>query len=169
MSISTSPDATPAGTPGPREKLRKELEPTRSLFFELASLTDESNWNNQSGNPAWTVGQVMGHIVMIFGAIPMKMERLRKGKGLPGLPKFLFDPLNSFSTRMATRKYNPGNIRTAYDDAHQKTLETLEGIQEDEWDLSAKFFGVHQDTPELFHYHAKHVREHEPDIRAGLR
>jgi hypothetical protein len=154
--------------PTHREALRQELESTRSLFMELADLTSESNWNNQSGNPAWTVGQVMGHIVMIFGAIPTKMGRLRKGKGLPGLPKFLFDPLNAFSTRMATRKYTPANIRDAYDEAHQKALATLDDIQDDEWTLNAKFFGVNQDTSELFHYHAKHVREHEPDVRAGV-
>jgi uncharacterized coiled-coil DUF342 family protein len=168
MSTSGPPEATPVAAPDLRDELRAELEKTRELYMELVALTNQSNWNNQSGNSAWTVGQVMGHIVMIFGAIPMKMERLRKGKGLPGLPKFLFDPLNAFSTRMATRKYTPDNIRAAYDEAHQNALETLNGIQEHEWDLSAKFFGVHQDTAELFHYHAKHVREHEPDVRAGV-
>jgi hypothetical protein len=151
-----------------REALRQELEDTRNLFFELASLTNERNWNNQSGNPAWTVGTVMGHMVQIFTAIPWKMERLRKGKGVPGLPKVLFDPLNSLSTRMSTRKYTPDNIRSEYDEAHEKALETLNGIQDHEWQLAAKFFGVHQDTAELFHYHAKHVREHEPDVRAGV-
>jgi uncharacterized damage-inducible protein DinB len=149
-----------------REALREELESTRTLFMELADLTDESNWNNQSGNPAWTVGQVMGHIVVVFGAIPWKMERLRKGKGAPGLPKFIFDPLNSISTRLSTRKYTPDNIRQSYEDAHQNALATLDGISEDEWKLAASFFGEHQDTSELFHYHAKHVREHEPDVRA---
>jgi hypothetical protein len=98
----------------------------------------------------------------------MKMERLRKGKGLPGLPKLLFDPLNNVATRLGTRSYNPGNIRSVYEDAHQKALVTLDGIQEHEWKYAAHFFGVYQDTAELFHYHAKHVREHEPDIRTGL-
>lgn len=151
-----------------REALREELERTRVLFMELADLTNESNWNNQSGNPAWTVGQVMGHIVMIFEAIPWKMKRLRQGKGAPGLPKFLFDPLNSLSTRISTRKYTPDNIRQSYDEAHQHALETLDGIQDMEWALEAKFFGVRQDVSELFHYHAGHVREHEPDVRAGV-
>ena len=160
MNTTTKPDQ--------RQALRDELEETRTLFFDLASQTDETNWNNQSGNPAWTVGQVMGHIVMIFEAIPWKMEQLRKGKGAPGLPKFLFDPINAFSTRRTARKYNPGNIRSAYDDAHEQALETLDSIQDHEWELAASFFGVHQDTAELFHYHAKHVREHEPDVRAGV-
>jgi hypothetical protein len=167
MNVTSAPPSPQVSMPDRREALREELERTRTLFFDLASQTNGSNWNNQSGNPAWTVGNVMGHIVMVFGAIPMKMERLRKGKGIPGLPKFLFDPLNSVSTRMATRKYNPDNIRTAYDEAHQKALATLEGIQDHEWELAARFFGEHQDTAELFHYHAKHVREHEPDVRAG--
>jgi hypothetical protein len=154
--------------PTHRDTLRDELEETRTLFMELADLTSEHNWNNQSGNPAWTVGQVMGHIVMIFSAIPWKMERLRKGKGAPGLPKLIFDPLNAISTRISTRKYTPDNIRQSYEDAHQNALATLYDIQEHEWDLAASFFGVRQDTSELFHYHAKHVREHEPDVRAGV-
>lgn len=167
MTEQSHPEATTA-VQERRDQIRGELEETRSLFFDLASQTNHDNWDNQSGNPAWTVGQVMGHMVMIFDAIPWKMERLRKGKGAPGLPKFLFDPLNSISTRRATRKYTPDNIRTYYDEAHEKALQTLDGIQEHEWELSAKFFGEHQDTAELFHYHARHVREHEPDVRAGF-
>ena len=163
-----APSTTTTAGQHSREQIRQELEETRNLFLGLASQTTHENWNNQSGNPAWTVGQVMGHVIMIFSAIPWKMERLRKGKGAPGLPKFLFDPLNAMSTRRATRKYTPDNVRSFYDDAHHKALETLDGIQEHEWELSAKFFGVHQDTAELFHYHTKHVREHEPDIRAGI-
>lgn len=168
MNTSPSPTSPRIDQPARREELRAELESTRGLYMELVSLTNQSNWNSQSGNPAWTVGQVMGHIVMVFGAIPTKMGRLRKGKGLPGLPKFLFDPLNSFSTRMATRKYTPESIAAAYDEAHQQALKTLDGIQDHEWDYAARFFGVHQDTAELFHYHAEHVREHEPDVRAGI-
>ena len=161
-------DSVKSGVLERRDAIRQELEGTRNLFFELAGQVDESSWNNPSGNPAWTVGQVMGHMVQIFEAIPWKMERLRKGKGVPGLPKFLFDPLNAFSTRLSTRKYHPGNIRSKYDDAHEKALETLNGIQDHEWDLAASFFGERQDTAELFHYHAKHVREHEHDVRAGV-
>jgi hypothetical protein len=110
--------------------------------MELADLTSEHNWNNQSGNPAWTVGQVMGHMVMIFSAIPWKMDRLRKGKGAPGLPKLIFDPLNAISTRISTRKYTPDNIRQSYEDAHQNALATLYDIQEHEWDFVASFLDV---------------------------
>jgi hypothetical protein len=156
------------GTQDRQQELLAELEATRDLFMGLVSQTSLANWNATSGNPAWTVGQVMGHVVMVFSAIPWKMERLRKGKGAPGLPAFLFDRLNVISTRIATRKYSPENIAEAYDEAHSKAIGTLAGIQDDEWELSATFFGEHQDTAELFHYHTKHVREHEPDIRAGI-
>ncbi|TVR74059.1 MAG: DinB family protein [Sphaerobacteraceae bacterium] len=156
------------GTHDRHQALLEELESTRRLYMELVALTSDANWHSTSGNPAWTVGQVMGHIVMVFDAIPWKMERLRKGKGAPGLPAFLFNPLNVLSTRLATRKYSPENIAAAYEEAHTKALGTLSGIQEHEWHLAATFFGEHQDTAELFHYHAKHVREHEPDVRAGV-
>jgi hypothetical protein len=157
-----------SGATDKQQELLTELEEIRALYMELVGLTSNANWNNTSGNPAWTVGQLMGHIVMVFSAIPWKMERLRKGKGAPGLPGFLFNPLNVLSTRLATRKYSPENIAAVYDEAHSKAIGTLAGIQEHEWPLAASFFGEHQDAAELFHYHVKHVHEHEPDIRAGL-
>jgi hypothetical protein len=167
VSAPPSPTTRPTSDADLRASLRSELEQTRELFLELASEANQANWNNPSGNPAWTVGQVLGHMVLIFSAIPMKMNRLRKGKGIPKPPDFLFDPLNSLSTRLGTRKYRPDNIVAAYEEAHAAALETLDSIKDDEWSLSATFFGEHQDTAELFHYHARHVREHESDVRAG--
>lgn len=157
-----------SGTTDHHQELLTELESTRALYMELVAMISNANWNKTSGNPAWTVGQLMGHVVMVFGAIPWKMERLRKGKGAPGLPGFIVNPLNVLGTRLATRKYSPENIAAAYDEAHSKAVGTLAGIQEHEWPMAAWFFGEHQDTAELFHYHTKHLREHEPDIRAGL-
>lgn len=168
--MSTTADA-PGGV-GPDDttgsSIPRELEDARSLFVELVELTGREHWGRRSGNPAWTVGQLLGHIVLIFSAIPWKMERLRKGKGAPKPPDFIFNPLNALSTRLGTRGYRPENILEAYDAAHHRALATLEGIEPHEWELSATFFGEQQDTAELFHYHCRHVREHEPDIRAGL-
>jgi hypothetical protein len=110
---------------------------------------------------------VLGHVVMVFQAIPWKLGRLRRGKGAPKLPDFLFNPMNVLSTRLGTRKYRPDNILAAYDEAHRAALAALEDVKDHEWSLDATFFGEHQDVAELFHYHARHVREHEPDIRSG--
>jgi hypothetical protein len=169
VTVKHAAPADPTGTDARKEQLRAELEQTRDLYRELAALANNANWNNKSGNPAWTVGQVLGHIILVFQAIPWKMGRLRKGKGAPKPPDFLFNPLNVLSTRLGTRKFRLDNILPEYDEAHNAALKTLDGIQEHEWGLEAKFFGELQDTAELFHYHGKHVREHEPDIRAGTR
>lgn len=169
MSTTADVSAGPGAEDARRDSIADELERTRALFLELVQMTGEEHWNTRSGNPAWTVGQVLGHIVRIFDAIPWKMDRLRKGKGAPKPPDFIFNPLNVISTRLGTRKYRPDNILAAYDDAHNRALETLNGIQSHEWSLAARFFGEQQDTAELFHYHARHVREHEPDVRAGAR
>ena len=167
MSVSTATSERP-DVSGRQRQIRAELDATRDLFLELVELVGRDKWNDRSGNRAWSNGQVLGHIVMVFGAIPWKMDRLRKGKGAPGLPKFLFDPMNVISTRLGTRKYRPDNIVAEYDEAHRAALETLDAIQDHEWVLQASFFGELQDTAELFHYHARHVREHEPDIRSGV-
>lgn len=169
--MSTTADA-PGGSgteDATRSSIRQELDETRALFVELAGLAGDEHWDRPSGNPAWTVGQVLGHIVLIFSAIPWKMDRLRKGKGAPKPPDVIFNPLNALSTRLGTRKFRPDNILAAYDDAHQQALDTLATIEPREWTLSAKFFGEQQDTAGLFHYHARHVREHEPDVRTGVR
>lgn len=168
MSTTTDVPAGPGAGDIARTSIRHELDQTRELFLELTRLAGDRHWNSRSGNPAWTVGQVLGHIVLIFQAIPWKMERLRKGKGAPKPPDFIFNPMNVLSTRLSTRKFRPTNIVAAYDDAHARALATLEGVEPHEWELSATFFGEHQDTAELFRYHARHVREHEPDIRAGV-
>lgn len=168
MSTTTDVVNGPGGNDTAWTSIRHELDQTRELFIELVRLTGDPHWNSRSGNPAWTRGQVLGHIVLIFGAIPWKMDRLRKGKGAPKPPDFIFNPMNVLSTRIGTRKFRPENIVTAYDDAHTRALATLGGIEPHEWALSATFFGEHQDTAELFHYHTRHVREHEPDIRAGI-
>jgi hypothetical protein len=167
VSTSTPTQAPQSPEANLRETLRFELEATRTLYLELAASANESNWNNRSGNPAWTVGQVLGHIVLIFQAIPTKIGRVRRGKGLPKPPDFLFNPLNVWSTRLATRKFRPDNVVEAYEEAHKAALAALDDVKDDEWSLAASFFGQHQDIPEFFHYHARHVREHEPDIRAG--
>jgi hypothetical protein len=168
MSVATTSDSTEAIELDQRDQIRAELETTRDLFMELASKTNDANWRNRSGNPAWTVGQMLGHIVMYFGGIPWMMKRVRQGKGAPGMPAFLFDRINALATRLLTRKYTPQNIAAAYDEAHQSALETLESVRDDEWALSNSFLGIEHDVADFFHYHARHVREHEPDIRAGL-
>jgi hypothetical protein len=167
--MSTAPvSTTEIGTSDRREQLREELESTRDLYMELVSLSNNANWRNRSGNPAWTVGQMLGHIVMYYRPIPWMMKRVRKGKGSPGLPGFLFNPFNSLVTRLYTRRYTPENIAAAYDQAHSSVLETLESVRDDELSLSASFLGIEHDVADFFHYHTRHVREHEPDIRAGL-
>jgi hypothetical protein len=59
MSVTTNSESTPLVEIDQRGTLRAELESTRDLYMELVSLTNASNWNNQSGNPGWTVGQVL--------------------------------------------------------------------------------------------------------------
>jgi hypothetical protein len=151
-----------------KAELRAEMERARTLYHELAALADRSNWTQKSGNPAWTVGQMLGHIVMIFSAVPMKLGRVRKGKGIPKPPDFIFNPLNEISTRLGTRKYRPENVVEGYDRAHEAALAELEKVEPHEWPLGATFFGEYQDVEEIFRYPCKHVAEHEHHIRDGV-
>jgi hypothetical protein len=150
-----------------KAQLRVEMEEAKRLFHDLAAGANTSNWNQKSGIPAWTVGQMLGHIVLIYNAVPMKMGRVRKGKGIPKGPDFLFNPLNTLSTRLGTRKYTPENVVPAYDKAHDAALTELEKVKPGEWRLGATFFGEYQDVEEIFRYPCKHVAEHEGHIRDG--
>ena len=55
------------GTHDRHQELLEELESTRRRYMELVALTSDANWHSTSGNPAWTVGQVMGHGAYRYG------------------------------------------------------------------------------------------------------
>ena len=73
----------------PREEIRAELEATRQAHHALLGSHSEEDWRKASGNPAWTVGQLMVHMTFAPRMLPADVKMIRRGGWMPNLPACL--------------------------------------------------------------------------------
>lgn len=157
-----------------REEIRAELEDTRRAYHALIELLIEEDWDKPSGNPAWTVGQLMVHMTFAPRMVPADVSLIRRGGWMPKLPAFLFNWSNVLMTRWAARKESLGTVGALYDAAHQRALDLLDTIGEDEWSLSREYpdwdpaLSGTVTIERLFHYLTDHFEVHAKQVRQGL-
>jgi hypothetical protein len=170
---STSTEAAAAKEPAAttasptRQALRAELDETRTKYHELRNSLSEHDWKKKSGNPAWNVRQLMWHMAWAGGFTAQGVESCRKGKGF-NPPNWIADRLNTLITRFGSRGATKQSVGRKYDEAHEKILASLDTVQDDEWQKSARVFNRDMTTEKTFRDHVEHFREHEADIRKGL-
>jgi uncharacterized damage-inducible protein DinB len=162
----TETGGAPATSPT-REALRTELESTRSHYHELRNSLSEEDWKKKSGNPAWNVRQLMWHLAWAGGFTEQGVESCRKGKGF-NPPNWIADRLNTLITRIGSRGATKQSVGEKYDEAHQKVIASLDGVQDDEWQKSARVFNRDMTIEKTFRDHIEHFTEHEADIKKGL-
>jgi uncharacterized damage-inducible protein DinB len=150
-----------------REAIRTGLESTRSQYHELLTSLSDEDWDKKSGNPAWNVRQLMWHLAWAGGFTAGGVEACRKGKGT-NPPNWIADAANTWITRIGSRGATMQSVRKKYDDAHQKVLASLDGVQDDEWQKSARVFNREMTIEKTFRDHVEHFKEHEADIKKGL-
>jgi hypothetical protein len=150
-----------------REAIRAELETTRAQFHELASSLSEDDWNKKSGNPSWNVRQLMWHLAWAGGFTVSGVESCRKGKGT-NPPNWIADIANTWITRIGSRGAKRQSVGEKYDEAHQKVIACLDGVQNDEWQKSARVFRRDMTIEKTFRDMVGHFKEHEGDIKKGL-
>jgi uncharacterized damage-inducible protein DinB len=163
----TDAEPTATTTSPTREAIRTELEATRSQYHELLNSLSEEDWNKKSANPAWNVGQLMWHLAWAGGFTASGVESCRKGKG-SNPPNWIADIANTWITRIGSRSAKREPVGTKYDEAHQKVIASLDGVQDDEWQKSARVFNRDMTIEKTFRDHVEHFKEHEADIRKGL-
>ena len=157
-----------------RVEIRAELERTRQAYHGLLDSLSEEDWDKSSGNPAWTVGQLMVHMTFAPRMLPADVSMIRGGGWMPKLPAFLFNWSNVLMTRWAARKESLGTVGALYDAAHQRALDLLDTIQDDEWGLSREYpdwdpmLSGTVTIERLFHYLAEHFEVHAAQVRQGL-
>jgi hypothetical protein len=156
------------------DEIREELESTRQAYHALlGSLSDEA-WKKVSGNPAWTVGQLMVHMSFAPRMLPADARLIRRGGWMPKLPAFLFNCSNVLMTRWAARKETVHTVGALYDVAHDKALGVLETIQDEEWNLGREYpdwdplLSGYVTLERLFRYLAIHFDVHQEQLRQGL-
>jgi hypothetical protein len=150
-----------------RDAIRAELVATRDAYHELLNSLSDEDWNKRSGNPAWTVGQLMWHIAWGDGFAPRGVAACRRGRGL-NPPQFITDTLNMLITRWGARRATPQSVAEKYDAAHTAIVAALDEVKEDEWDRGAKVFGESLTVESTLRSPVEHFKEHEADVLKGL-
>lgn len=153
----------------PREEIRAELSATRAAFHELLNGLSAADWRRKTSNPAWTVGNLLHHLVWSLEMLPREVASARRGKGMFNLPPAVRDPLSAAYMRLGTRGQSLPTIRRRYDAALAAALRALDEVRDDEWRRGAPFWGEgFIDIEGLFRAQARHLAEHRQDIVASL-
>jgi uncharacterized protein (TIGR03083 family) len=151
-----------------REELRAELVATRAAFLDLLGGLSDADWRRPTRNTAWTVGDLLHHLVWSLEQVPREVASARRGKGMFNLPRFLRDPLSAVYTRQGARRQSLATVARRYDAAYDAALRALDEVRDDEWQRGAPFWGEGFITIEgLFRAQAHHLVEHRQDIAAA--
>ena len=166
--------ADPGQAGSAREQIRQELEATRQAYHALLESLAEEDWKKPSGNPAWTVGQLMVHMTFAPRMLPADVGMIRSGGWMPKLPAFLFNWANVLMTRWAARNQSAQSVGALYDAAHDRVLALLDTIQDDEWSLGREYpdwdpmLSGTVTIERLFRYLNDHFEVHAEQVRQGL-
>ena len=155
-----------------QESVRAELEESRRDFLALLASLSETDLQQKSVTCAWTVKELLVHIVFWLRQTPGVVRVVRTGRGIRRIPTSLFDWLNLWLTRLAAWRQTRQSITTHYERAYQATLRLVEGIQTEEWNKGAAFggpfHGEYRTIETILRSHRAHLQEHAAEIRQSL-
>ncbi len=163
-------DAGPTAEPdsqAKRDAIRAELESTRDAYHELLNSLSPEDWKRKSGNPAWSVGQLMWHIAWGNGFAPRGVDDCKRGRGF-NPPQFITDTVNMLITRWGARSATPQSVAEKYDSVHAAILSKLDEVSNEDWAKGAKMFGETHTVESVLRSPVTHFKEHEADILKGL-
>ena len=164
----------------PFDRLRREIEDTRLAFHRLLDSLPDEAFSLPSGNPAWTIGQVLYHMSLAPRFMVLDVQMVGGQRWLYRIvprifPKRLFDWLNARLTRLGAGSPSRQFLAAEYDRANATILKVLES-------LSAEELSRHMPYPDwdplltgevsmeyLFGYVKRHFDSHAAQIRQALR
>jgi uncharacterized damage-inducible protein DinB len=146
-----------------RAAIRAELEQTRERFHALLESVPDDRWDLQSGNRAWTVGQLLWHIAAGVGLTAGSVAMAKQGRG-HNPPRWLANRINSFTTKRGARNADKEEVAQTYDEGHANLLAALDALGDDEWDKGSRIFGRYTTVEGHFRSVAEHFDEHRVDI-----
>lgn len=157
---------TAAAAPS-KAAIRAEIEDTQRAFHELMASLSPEDWQRPSANPAWRVGQLMWHIAWAAPYFERGVDQCLKGRAT-NPPRWLFNAINPFITRLGSRGAKPESVREKWDEAVAGLLARLETIEDGDWLKSVETMGQRSTVESSFHSLTTHYKEHEADILKGL-
>jgi hypothetical protein len=158
---------TTTSTPVSREALRADLETTRTGYHDLLQSLADDDMSKKSGNPEWTVGQLMWHLAWGLDYIPAAVERARKGKNF-SVPQGPFNFINPWITRIGARRATRDSLTQRYDASHAKVIASLDSVGDDDLSKGALFMKEMRTVQSYFEGPINHFKEHHGDILKGL-
>jgi quercetin dioxygenase-like cupin family protein len=155
--------------PADRRTIREHLTATRAAYHAILDGLTDDDLERQSGNPAWTVGAVLAHMIGSLELLPREVASARMGKGMYNFPPLLRDWLNATVSRWAARGQTVRTLRQRYDAAYEGALATLDTVRDDEFGLGADFWSEgFRSIADLFFGQTNHLAEHGDDVRLVL-
>jgi hypothetical protein len=155
-----------------RESVRAELEEARKQFFALLDSLSEADFRQKSISSAWTIKELLVHIVFWLRETPRVVRIVQTGRGIRNIPEPLFDWLNLWLTRLMAWRQTRQSIAAHYERAYRAILKLVEGIQVDEWGKGASFggpfHGEYRTIEMIIRSHHTHVQEHAMEIWRSL-
>jgi len=157
-----------------QQELRAELEQTRRDFHQLLLQIPADKLDSPSKNQAWTIREVLYHMSLAPRNLPADVRMIRHLKWVPRMPAGPFKRLNTYLTRRGARNLDKSSLADKYDQAHQRTMQALDSIQEDEWDFGVQYpdwdpiLSGFVTMEGLFHYIQQHFKAHAAEVLAAL-
>jgi hypothetical protein len=106
--------------------------------------------------------------------LPADVRMIRHLKRVPRIPAGPFNRLNTYLTRRGARNLDKSALADKYDQAHQRTMQALDSIQEEEWDLGVQYpdwdpmLSGFVTIERLFHYIRQHFNAHTEEVLDAL-
>jgi uncharacterized damage-inducible protein DinB len=178
---------TESSLPSQRAAVAAELEEARREFHEMLASLSPGDWDQPSGNRAWTNGQLLFHVMFGFLLVPRLWRIMQLFGRLPtgwsraftrGLDYStpLFNRINGVLPRLGALAYGPKALARAYDRVHAQILRRLSSISEADrsrgmhyptrWD--PRFSEIMQ-IDDLPRWAVAHLRHHRTQLRPSHR
>jgi uncharacterized damage-inducible protein DinB len=163
-----------------KETLRAEIESTRDDFLCLIESIPESMYEKHSGNPAWTVGDVLYHLSLGPRALTLEVNWLVRAPRLyqfllDHFPLTLFNRVNAWFTSFGARKPTRTFLANKYEKAHTELMRVFEKTQETDYGKFAIYPAIEESitgrvsVEQLLRYVKHHYETHAAEIQAALK
>jgi len=163
-----------------KESMLAELEQTRGEFLRLLESVPEADYAKQSGNEAWTVGEVLHHITLGPLAIAFEAWMILHARGLFQLamnilPSRMFNRVNAWFARRDKRRLTRSGLAKNYETGHAALRSVVRRARGENLTRSVTYpqefvaeLAGEVSVERLVRYAKGHVEVHAGQIRAGL-
>lgn len=152
----------------PRAALRADMETNRAAFHALLAALSEADLARPSANPAFSVKEIMHHMVQSLQVVPWEARAARGGHNLFAMPQRFYDVLMIPVTRLNALFQSKASLARGYDAAHTQAVQALESVPDSDWARPLQMFYVHTTLEDVFRRQAQHIAEHAAQVKAGL-